>query len=100
MHKVASWILGVALFCGASFAYGAGVSGDEFVGPFPSWANVKTEFGAVGDGRADDTAAIQKALETVRSQSFAKKVLYFPASTYRITATLKLERISHHEPLG
>ena len=22
----------------------------EFVGPFPSWANVKTEFGAVGDG--------------------------------------------------
>ena len=72
----------------------------EFVGPFPSWANVKTEFGAVGDGKADDTAAIQKALESVRSSSSPKKVLYFPAGTYRITSTLRLERISHSEPLG
>jgi hypothetical protein len=72
----------------------------EFIGPFPSWANVKTEFGAVGDGKADDTAAIQKALESVRSSSSPKKVLYFPAGTYRIASTLRLERISHSEPLG
>ena len=75
-------------------------SAEEFVGPFPSWANVKTEYGAVGDGKADDTAAIQKALEAVRSKDSPKRVLYFPAGTYRITATLKLDRISHHEPLG
>ena len=25
----------------------------EFVGPFPSWANVKTNYGAVGDGELD-----------------------------------------------
>jgi len=25
-------------------------TGEEFVGPFPSWANVKTEFGAVYTG--------------------------------------------------
>ena len=74
--------------------------GAEFVGPFPSWANVKTEFGAVGDGKADDTAAIQRALESVRSKDSQKKVLYFPAGTYRLTTTLRLDRISHHEPLG
>jgi len=53
----------------------------EFVGPFLSWANVKTEFGAVGDGQADDTAAIQRALVSVRSKDSPKKVLYFPAGT-------------------
>ena len=26
---------------------------DEFSGPFPSWANAKTTYGAVGDGLAD-----------------------------------------------
>jgi hypothetical protein len=72
---------------------------EEFAGPFLSWANVK-DYGAVGDGRADDTAAIQKALEAVRSKDSASRVLYFPAGTYRITATLKLDRISHNEPLG
>ena len=37
------------------------------------------------DGKADDTAAIRKALESVRSNSSPKKVLYFPAGTYRNT---------------
>src|SRR5579864_4715734 len=36
--------------------------GEEFVGPFPSWANLRSAYAAVGDGAADDTAAIQKAL--------------------------------------
>ena len=72
---------------------------EEFAGPFLSWASVK-DYGAVGDGKADDTAAIQKALEAVRSKDSASRVLYFPAGTYRITATLKLDRISHSEPLG
>src|SRR5437660_7129560 len=39
--------------------------GDEFVGPFPSWTNVKTAYGAAGDGMADDTAAIQSGLDEV-----------------------------------
>ncbi|MHB9133696.1 MAG: glycosyl hydrolase family 28-related protein [Armatimonadota bacterium] len=72
----------------------------EFIGPFPSWANVKTEYGAVGDGKTDDTAAIQKALVDIRRAASPKKVLYFPAGTYRITDTIKLIRISHNEPLG
>src|SRR5436189_3973533 len=41
------------------------VQGDEFVGPFPSWTNLKTAYGAAGDGMADDTAAVQSGLDEV-----------------------------------
>jgi len=53
------------------------------------WVNVKTDLapGAIGDGRADDTAAIQKALAGVRDGS----VTYFPPGSYRITAPLLLK---------
>ncbi len=61
------------------------VRADEFVGPFSSWKNVKTEFGAVGDGKADDTAALQAGLNAARNH-----VLYLPAGTYRITETLSV----------
>jgi hypothetical protein len=66
---------------------------EEFVGPFPSWRNVKTHYGAVGDGLADDTAAIQNALtelEVARENGWS--VLYFPAGTYKITRTLTTNR--------
>ena len=60
---------------------------EEFVGPFPSWADVKRDFGAVGDGQADDTAALQQALDAIREhERFC--VLYVPAGTYRLTRTL------------
>ena len=50
------------------------------------WVNLKTDVtpAAVGDGKADDTAAIQKAFNGVRDGS----VLYFPPGVYRITAPL------------
>jgi Pectate lyase superfamily protein len=60
---------------------------EEFVGPFANWANVKTDYGAAGDGVTDDTAAIQNALNSLGS---ARPTLYFPAGTYLITRTLTL----------
>src|SRR6266566_1201969 len=72
----------------ASAPIAAHAMGDEeFVGPFPSWANVKTKYGAAGDGVTDDTAAIQKALGALGPTN---PTLYFPAGTYRITQTLTL----------
>jgi hypothetical protein len=59
----------------------------EFVGPFPSWSNLKRDFGAVGNGIADDTQALQKALDRLKADK-APKVLYLPAGTYRITKML------------
>jgi hypothetical protein len=60
------------------------------------WINVKTDVApvAVGDGKADDTAAIQKAFDKV----YDGTVLYFPPGTYRITASLS---VRHPEkPIG
>jgi len=45
-------------------------------------ANVKT-FGAKGDGVADDTAAIQAAIDGTSTG-----ILFFPKGTYRVTSTL------------
>jgi hypothetical protein len=82
-HKLYSAVFAAAV---ASVPIVAHAMGDEeFVGPFPSWANVKTSYGAAGDGISDDTAAIQNALNALGPQTLT---LYFPAGTYRITQTL------------
>ncbi|OGV63101.1 MAG: hypothetical protein A2283_15010 [Lentisphaerae bacterium RIFOXYA12_FULL_48_11] len=54
----------------------------------PSWehpdaVNVKTAYHAAGDGVADDTAVLQKAIDE-------KEILFFPKGIYRITRTLRL----------
>lgn len=49
------------------------------------------DFGAIGDGSADDTAAINRALYQlycVEANTQIRRTLYFPAGTYRITETI------------
>jgi hypothetical protein len=85
VHRLVAAVLAAAV---TSLPVAAHAIGDEeFVGPFPSWANVKTNYAAVGDGVADDTAAIQRALNALGSTN---PTLYFPAGIYRITQTLTL----------
>src|SRR5688500_4370490 len=83
----------LALLLVNSFSFGQ----DEFAGPFPSWANVKKRFGAAGDGKKDDTKALQRALDSlsVAPKNFntgnaGYTALYLPEGNYRITSTLIL----------
>lgn len=59
------------------------------------WVNVKTVYGATGNGGTDDTAAIQTALNAMTDGS----TLYFPAGTYRVSSTLVL-RNPGYRPTG
>jgi hypothetical protein len=72
---------------------------EEFVGPFPSWRDAQRDYGAVGDGRADDTAALQRGLDDLLHHEKAC-VLYLPAGTYRLTAPLKTVRKAHTDCQG
>jgi len=64
-------------------------TGEEFSGPFKSWKNVKTDFGAKGDGVTNDAPAINAALQALRNSSRDSfNVLYFPAGTYVIADSL------------
>ena len=53
--------------------------------PRSDWLDVR-QFGAKGDGRADDTQALQKAFDKVKHGS----TIYLPRGTYRVTETIKL----------
>ncbi len=50
--------------------------------PVAAWSNVR-DFGAKGDDATDDTAAIQRAIDT-------KRIVYFPTGFYRVSDTLRL----------
>jgi hypothetical protein len=58
---------------------------------FADIINVK-DFGAVGDGVADDTAAIQGAL-TFALTSGKRSVVFLPSGNYRVTNTLTISSI-------
>jgi hypothetical protein len=73
--------LAACVLCLVWFATPAsGSCNEEFAGPFPSWRNAQRDYGARGDGQADDTAALQRGLdELVKHTNFC--VLYLPAGT-------------------
>lgn len=75
-----------------------GDTAQEFIGPFPSWEDVKRDYGAVGDGQVDDTDALQESLDDLHREDRKFFVLYVPAGTYRVTRKLVLFREKHNEP--
>lgn len=52
--------------------------------------DARTDFGAIGDGKADDTAAIQSAIDAARAYG-GNAMAYIPKGNYRITRPLRLE---------
>jgi hypothetical protein len=50
--------------------------------PMDTWVNIRS-LGAVGDGMADDTAALRKAITQYRT-------IYLPSGQYRVTDTISL----------
>ena len=87
------------LLLSTRFAVPAPASDEEFVGPFPSWRDVKRDYGARGDGQTDDTSSLQRALDDLLKHTNAC-VLYLPAGTYRLTDTIKTTRKAHTDCQG
>ena len=59
------------------------------VAPLDAVVNVKTDYGAAGDGRSDDTAAIQAAISEGLGFGNPDKIIYVPAGTYLVTRSLE-----------
>ncbi len=72
---------------------------EEFVGPFASWANARSAYGARGDGVTDDTPALQRALDDLGSPGHSQ-VLFLPAGTYLISRTLTMTSQIHVSVIG
>jgi hypothetical protein len=93
MHKVLNILVVLFFLWNAPQTISQTISyyatGEEFSGPLPSWKNIKTDFGAKGDGITDDAPAITAALYAFRDMdNIDYSVLYFPAGTYRLGSTI------------
>jgi Pectate lyase superfamily protein len=82
------WLMQMAAFREAMNHTSVDMVVEEALAPFSSWVNVKTTYGATGNGTTDDTAAIQSCLNYVNGPTTTQEVCYLPAGTYKITATL------------
>ena len=65
--------------------------------PDSGMVNVKTQYGAKGDGVSDDTAAIQQAISaTVHHPQTGPRIIYFPAGTYLVSRPLLEKDLNSH----
>jgi len=63
---------------------------DRTFPPDSGMVNVKTEYGAKGDGISDDTQAIQQAISsTVHHPQRGPRIIYFPAGTYLVSRPIR-----------
>lgn len=93
LPKTFFYLLVFLSYCSLLFAQ----QREEFSGPMQGWANVKTRFKAKGDGKQDDTRALQNALDSLtcapvqfNTGKAAYTVIYLPKGRYKITNTLVL----------
>ncbi len=82
-------LMTILLLAGALTPCRAAGAADEFIGPLAGWADLRRDYRAAGDGRTDDTAALQKALDELGTPGRAR-VLFVPTGTYRITRGLTM----------
>jgi hypothetical protein len=65
------------------------VSAQRIFPPDSGMVNVKTEYGAKGDGLSDDTDAIQLAISSVvHHPQIGPRIIFFPAGTYLVSRPL------------
>lgn len=69
-----------------SYTYEKGLKQSTVAKKLREMVSVK-DFGAIGDGKTDDTAAIQQAIKSVIEQN--KRELFFPSGTYKENSTSK-----------
>ena len=89
-------------YLGSSTPIVTGVSGDNtrtLQATLDDYVSVKA-FGAKGDDSTADVTAIQRALDelykdTDKDDARARRILFFPAGTYRINASLKIPPFAH-----
>lgn len=68
--------------------YGGASASQSSISPrTPNWIDVKRDFGAVGNGVADDTAPIQRAIDSAPAQG---ATIFFPAGQYKISSTINI----------
>lgn len=80
-------LLGAAGLAGVATASSVSVGASASPAPFDvTDATTPQDFGAVGDGVADDTDAVQQAIDAQLER--LNKIVYFPPGTYRTTRPL------------